>query len=292
MAFKILLTENKSALGARVAKLLDDQELAVTCPDVERSTWLSSEWVDSIVNEVSPALVINTLELTVRDYSEFNPALSTALAAVASPKNIPIVHASSHLVFSLLQIEDDGLSESVEPAPDSEIGNGLYRAEQQILRNPKSIILRCPWIVDSNDGVLGALCEKLVQGELSVSDECRGSLVAVDDFARAIVAIVLQVLCNSDNWGVFHMRSSDTCSEAELADYISRMLVKEGITVGQIQIVPIAERFIHSNGWLVGTRCADCFGIQYANWRQGIKTKIQQWLDSEAGRRLTLERSS
>src|SRR5690606_26166916 len=132
----------------------------------------------------------------------------------------------------------------------------LFAKEQALLQWRKSIIIRLPWMLDRPDGLLHRICEALVyRGECVVSDAWRGSPVFIEDVNRLVLAMVQQIFCEAQNWGVFHLHASDSCSEAELADHVARLIQKAGYDVGIIALGSLDQRFTRFSGWLKGQRC-------------------------------------
>ncbi len=277
MAYRILVTESQSPLGEALCKALDNFTYTTINASASRIDWGNAERVRALLQESRPDIVINTLMWPGNGESEL-PDLRKAMNAFEEA-GVAVIHLSSHEVFPT-SFQKQALPENAQPCPDSPRGNQHLAAEKAALRLQNSIVLRLPWLVDWPGGILDTVCDGLISDEgFAASDAWYGSPSQISDVVRVVVAMVHQVLCGAENWGVFHLHTNDFCSEAEFVDLVKRILQKElKRTVADYTVVPLEKRFIATNGWLAGSRCTDCFGIQLRSWRQGIKTRVINWL--------------
>lgn len=277
MSYRILVTESQSPLGEALCKALENFTYTTISASASRIDWGNSERVRAFIQEARPDIVINTLMWVGNNESEL-PDLRKAMNAF-SEVGAAVIHLSSHEVFPA-GLQKQALAENATPIPDTPRGMQYLAAEKAAARLQNSIILRLPWLVDWPEGILDNVCEGLLLGgEFTASDAWYGSPTQISDVVRVIVAMTHQVLCGAENWGVFHLHTNDYCSEAEFVDLVKRILQKElKRAVADYTVVPMERRFIATNGWLAGSRCTDCFGIQLRSWRQGIKTRVINWL--------------
>lgn len=277
MGFRVLLTDHQSPLGAALLKGFEAQSLPVITADN-----LGAKSLYQLCQQTQPAVVVHR----AHDPEGDSLAVAQSLAHFCQEANAVLICLSSHEVFGVAQ-QSSALAEMDIPEPDTEIGQDIYRVEQSLAICEQTIVLRLPWLLDVPGGVLDRLCQTLIyMPECVVSDSWRGSPVLMEDVVRIVLAMVQQVLCGAQNWGCFHLHASDQCSEAELADHVARVLQKAGYEVSPIFLGPLSQRFFVSNGWIKGHRCTNNFGFQHRSWRQGIKSRVQEWLDAEmaAGR--------
>ncbi|HEY7774696.1 MAG TPA: sugar nucleotide-binding protein [Marinagarivorans sp.] len=205
------------------------------------------------------------------------------LTAQCSHKNLPLIHLSSYRVFGSHQ---EDLYEDLVPQPDDALGQDLLAAESTVLSCKHGLILRTPWTLVNfsqtqvDEGMLGRVCLGLLNNAvLNVSEAAAGTLVAWPEVAKTIVAIIQQIVCGAENWGVFHMHSSDVCSEAEFADAISRLLRAEGFCVAELSTSKSAAPYlVERTAVLKGRRCTENFGIQQRSFRVGLKGAVQRWV--------------
>lgn len=205
------------------------------------------------------------------------------LADVCRDKDLPLIHLSSYRVFG---VEQSDLTESLLPEPSDALGQTLLAAETLVLAVPHAIVLRTPWTLTScsqaatDEGLLGRICFGLLNNPvLNVSEVASGALISWQEMAKTIVAIVQQILCGAENWGVFHIHTSDTCSEAEFADAVARLLRGEGLCVSELAITKESRPCsVERSALLKGRRCTDNFGVQQRSFRIGLKGCVQRWI--------------
>lgn len=275
MAFKVLLTENVSPLGSALLRGFETYSLSSVSVD-------SAEDICRQVELHRPAIIINPLSSGTADLI----ARAHTLFELSRLNGSVLIHFSSHHVFGAAQY-GAAFAELDRPLPDDAYGRELLAQEEIIASWERSLIVRLPWVLDLPGGILESMCHAMLYGgECVVSDVWRGAPVFIEDAVRLALAMVYQVQCGASNWGRFHLHSSDSCSEAELADHIARLLQKQGYEPGAIALAAMEQRFIASNGWLKGQRCTNNFGFQYRSWRQGVKSRVMEWLEAEmkAGR--------
>lgn len=287
MGFKILLTENASPVGAALFKSLENYPHPVLCPEFSLSDWCDEQRVRELIESSGPAVVINPLHYFEPLAVQEEPRFSEVLASLCVQRDLTVIHLSSAQVFGSAQQTVGAASELMEPVPDTAVGEALRQAELAFGKVRRAIILRIPWLLDSESGMINEACKTLCRKEVVIaSEQWRVAPVYVADVARAIIAMLQQILCGAENWGVFHLHSSDVCSEAEFIDCVARNLSKFNVSTAPIAATKGGGRLVSGNGWLQGNRCTNDFGIQRRSWRKGIKSKIQAWITAEvdAGR--------
>ncbi len=284
MAYRILVTEGQSPIGAALCKALENFTYMTICPVAGKVDWQDAASVRALLTEAEPDVVVNTLLWANADLQALPMDVATVVAVFKELK-VRMVHLSSHEVFST-QEQIEPLSETAQAAPDSPRGNLFHGVEQLLTAQDRCLVLRLSWLLDWPNGILDQVCHGLLNGnEFPVTDAWRASPTQIGDVVRVIVAMIHQILCGAENWGVFHLHASDSCSEAELTDLVKRILQKELRTkLPELVVVPAAHRRIHSNGWLAGVRCTNCFGVQLRSWRQGIKSRVLAWLGNPQNR--------
>lgn len=280
MAFRILLTENASPVGAALFKALENYQHPVVCPDVPWRSWCDETYVDQLLDTTGPVVVINTLHQQgpVDELADCD-----ALARLCARRDLTVIHLSSFAVFGREQQAQTGAAgEALPPSPDSTLGEALLQTELAFAQVRRAIILRSSRLLDSSTGMIAQVCTALRAADtVEASDRWRLTPVYVEDVVRTIVAMLQQILCGAENWGVFHLHSSDVCSEAEFIDCIARNLRKYDCDVAPLVVRSNDEQFFDGNAWLQGSRCTNDFGVQKRSWRKGLRTKIEAWLANE-----------
>lgn len=208
--------------------------------------------------------------------------------AACAKNAIPVISLSSYRVFGSHQLNGSTASkllENMQPEPSDLLGQALMTAENIVLEQAQGIVLRVPWSLmnysqaPEDDGLLDRVCKALLSGnELFVSEEVSGFVISWPEVARVITAMIQQVLCGAESWGVFHLRSSDCCSEAEFTDAVARLLKAEGFNVARLVAMKGAGNLMHSSALLGGRRTTDDFGVQQKSFRIGLKGAVQRWI--------------
>lgn len=199
------------------------------------------------------------------------------LANTCAANKAALIYLSSHEVFG--GENKTSYDEKDQPAPIKRVGQLLWDAERAVqLNNDRYIILRLSWLMAAEaDNVYTRLLSLLGgQAPVRVSSVLRGAPTFIEDAARVIVALMKQVLSQSENWGVYHYASSDACSEWEFADHLRQVLLAQGRAVAELEDAGSEE--LESSAVLSCRRSRDDFGIQQRSWRQGVEARVHDWL--------------
>lgn len=157
----------------------------------------------------------------------------------------------------------------------------MLKAESYVRkRAPKHIVLRCgPLIAASGDNLLTRVMRLLDEGrDLDCSDD-KLCPTPAGDIARVIVAMVLQLDCGADPWGVYNYCSSDATTLCEFSDAVLGLAGQYGrIRTGSVSLHRIAggERHVVLNCRAI--LCA--FGIQQRPWRNALPALVAEYCRS------------
>jgi dTDP-4-dehydrorhamnose reductase len=223
----------------------------------------------------------------VLNISMLNKDLDTGLSETrlitqyCSAKNIPVIHVSSYLVFGA--DKKNVHNEKDQPLHQESVNNPWLDAEEMVVSQiEKYIILRTSWLIASqgNNPLTRLLSAFLDGAQVQVHRGLRGAPTSIDDFARVIAAVVKQILCNADNWGVMHYCSSDHCSEEEFAEQVLQYLIQYQLLTAEpsLQLVDGDEEEQLSSAILGCRRLRDGFGVQARSWRPNLLLLIKDWL--------------
>lgn len=283
MGFKVLVRGAGPDIFAIFSSLVEELPLEFVSGDETSVDWRDDAQAHQFISQVSPSAVISFAPENIKSTdSLYLTALGSVVRSCAA-KKIPLIQISSYLVFGN-QYHEKGLVETDIPKPTTKRGQNLLAIENLIAEADRHIILRLGWILDARrQSVFADLFPTLLDEEPPVvSDHKYGSPIAQNFVARALIAIVQQVLCGAKNWGVFHLHSIDSCSEAEITDYFVRVLRRDlGIQALQPAIATKDDprQFFKGCGNLKGRRCTNNFGIQLPTWRSGFKTLARAWFE-------------
>ncbi len=281
MSFRILVRRAETDLASLFSGVMEDFPYVLLAPEDDRLDWSDQQAVSAYFSEKTPNLVVN-FNRSYLDADEKDLHAMRSLAGACCEHATPMMALSSFFVYGG-SYQAAGLSEVNPPAPNDPRGRRLLEVEGAATQAKRCIILRLPWLLDLVDGCLfDQLIPPLIDGELEpVSDHHRFNGVSAGYVIRCLIAMINQVFCGAENWGVMHLRSSDLCSEAEFVDAIVRMLNNEtGFDVHLPQVISGREdqHLLAGSANLLGRRCTDDFGIQFPSWRHGLRSLIKRWL--------------
>jgi dTDP-4-dehydrorhamnose reductase len=285
MSFKLLLTDNSTALGRALEHELEREFFTLIVPSPAEINWHDAAAVADYVRRIKPDIVINCLaweDLPSATQQASFPKITGHLAQACQPAATPLIHFSSYKVFGS---DNKSIhSEKDDPAPNSDAGSAFLAAEQVIAQTlEKWICLRLSWVIGSyGNNHLTRLLDGLIAdpaGVTAVNSRLRGAPTALSDVARVAVAIAKQITCGAENWGVMHYCSGESCTEAEFAAQVVQTLHQLEILSGDIAL-PIDEALPQNepvSAVLICRRVRDFFGIQARPWRPSLVPMIKQW---------------
>lgn len=277
MGFRVLLLGDVPSIIAAFEQAFEPSSISLVVAST--ACLFDEQATTALLEKEHPSVVVYADRPNIEGLSR--------LARHLSLHNVPLIMLSSYLVFG------DQLGHYVEtdtPVPSCTEGQHWSAAEGVAMALEHAIVIRLPWsLTRATDGAfdeaaLDKLCRAITtHGAIDVSEVASGSLITWDETARVVAAIVQQLLCGADNWGVFHLHSSDVCSEAELADALARLLRAEGLTVAELVATKQnSPHWLSRNAALVGRRCTDNFGIQLKSFRVGLKGQVKAWIQRES----------
>lgn len=284
MGFKVLIRGTDGALGRLVLQLLEDQPLSMLKSPQEGANF--EKELEVLAESEKPHIFLNLEQQLDLDAAKLPEPALVSIVNVCAAHNIPLIHTSSYEVFGDAWFEEGVDEEFSEHKPATPRAKMLLANEREIAKLDKQINLRCSWLINGGvDPVLNRLVPALLEGKaFVVSDHHSAGPISMEFLARAVVAIVQQVLTGAENWGVFHMHSADSCSEAEFCDHLIRALKKElerDFSFPELA-GPNDERALFQGcALLKGRRCTDDFGIQLPTWRRGFAAHLRAWLQSQ-----------
>ncbi|VUD67987.1 dTDP-4-dehydrorhamnose reductase [Thalassocella blandensis] len=286
MGFKILVRSAPSLFLDTLVNSFEDQPYILLAPSSAELNWSDAKAVESYIRKKSPSIIVNHPLVPLQGNSAELKCLNK-LIQQCQASDIPLIHLSSYRVFGELNNEVD-LVESYEPEPAASDApaNHLLAMEKCYQDIGKHIILRLSWMLNGeSDNVIERLIPALLHDEserLAVSDHAFGNPIQIQFAVHVVFSMIQQILCGAGNWGVFHVHSSDTCSEAEFCDNLVRLLKTElnrDVSLPTVASADDERKLMPGNANLQGRRCTDNFGIQLPSWRKGLKALIKAYLE-------------
>jgi len=277
LAFKIaLLAESCCPLIPVVTRQFGEHSFEIVHLKFDAAIDISEQLCEFVQSETPKVFL--SLGFDSSDVAYLN-ALGLALDFLKEA-DLPIIHCGSHysLDVSVSELLEDDLLES------RFTNSPIAKLEAKLITLPKHILLRCGWMLDIGERSLFSTLIPMLLGasRFQVSEQSFGCPVSEHQVARTLVSIVRQVVVGADNWGSYHLRSADKCSEAEFADYLSRALKA---AYGELLLTDFDTNasqelgcFGGANANLHGRRLTDDFGIQMVTWRKGFAATLDEWV--------------
>lgn len=284
MGFKILIrAAAKSSLLDMMISSFENYPYSLLAPSESELDWADSDALNAYVCDKHPNIVINfPLDDSPLDGETEVKAVSK-LAKLCVNQNIPMIQLSSFRVFGRAGNLDE-IGEDLAPAPRDNDGKFMLSVEEACAINRDHIILRLGWMLTGRgDNVLSAMLSKVLKEEpFFVSDHYFGAPIQESFVVKVLIAMIQQILCGAENWGVFHLRASDSCSEAEFCDSVVRLINSE---LDRTVVMPLVagveddRRLFEGSANLSGDRCTDNFGVQLPSWRKGLRGLVRAELE-------------
>ena len=292
MATKVLILDAVSTLGQAIYDAFESTTCAVLAPVKSGLDWNSADALSSFISANDVSIVINTAgwsEAPDQDHQREIVATAAALARAAQNLQIAIIHLSSYRVFG--GENKSAYDEDDRPQPLGAAGEAFLEAEQTLLHAvPHCICLRVSWLFDTSSNAIfqRLLIDLTTAGpELVVTHQRRGAPLAPAEVGRVVLAMVQQIFCGAENWGVMHLASGDACSSAEVTEVVAEILDRLGRLRRAWHAESLTEEQLEALGEpdsavLTVRRCRDNFGYQVKSWRQGLSQLIRRWLELQA----------
>lgn len=282
MSYKVLITDQNSALAKAIINGFESSEsIQLVVLDLKGN--IDSSSIKEMLARHGPQVVINTLgwsDLGTLAAEETLIEPARLLAQCCSEQDIILCHFSSHRVFGEVK---SGFTESDTPSPTEPCGFLYAAAEKVVSTVPRHMIIRLSWTIGwSGENLLTKILRPMLASQsATVLGERRGSPVAHSDVARVVNALVKQLSCGAENWGIFHYGAGNICTEEELAREIRKRLKERGISVSKI--IDRSDKDTQPVSAALGyRRLMDCFGIQPRTWKQGLAAELGLWMSHNA----------
>lgn len=205
--------------------LVTDQDLDVTDLDAVRN-YAVMNGVEYIINCASITSLAECESDMVRAY-KVNAIGARNLSIAARQVNAVIIQLSTDDVFS--GTTGNILTEFDAPDPVSVYGKSKLAGEKFVESlNPKHIIIRSSWVYGhkADDFITKILKKAENNEEIAMPMDYIGAPTSAD-----VLAELVEILINSDEYGIFHASCEGSCSRYEYAKTILKLVGKEDYPV-------------------------------------------------------------
>jgi dTDP-4-dehydrorhamnose reductase len=291
---KLLIVGADSPIGVELIKLLKQREVDYVAPEAGKLDPRDSLKVARVLTTCSPDQVINLAsyhagsQLAIMaaekdpDACELiNHEQPSVLAQACDHLNIPLVHLSTAYVFS--GEKKLGYNELDVVKPAGVYGASSLRGEEAIASAlEKHIILRTGWVfgIGQNE-LIKRWIEEAKQAEGAVTVLRRKfSPTPVEDVARVLMAIALQVDCHANVWGTYHYCGLETKRESEFVQHVLKLAAQHDESVYKL-LDHLSLNLLRAdppeiiNTTMATKKIFDTFGIKQRSWHGSLQALVK-----------------
>ena len=288
---RVLLLGASGQLGSLVKNIAPDSVhlKALSRAELDLTDCMA---VSQVVEELNPAVIINTAAYTQVDKAEIeekqvfevNAIALEHLAATVLP-DTRIIHLSTDFVFSELQKQPYKPEET--PLPVSAYGRSKLAGESALLEadNVNSIILRTSWLYSATGRNFVTAMVGLMNSreELVVVNDQFGSPTSAEGLANIIWRFVMEDITK----GIYHWSDQGVITWYDFACEIQSQGLELGIFDREIPIKPVptsgyptpAARPVYSALDSSGTEAV--LGIKTTPWQEPLRMVLEKLKETQ-----------
>jgi len=293
---KLLIIGADSRVGVELIRLLDERQMRWIAPEARTIGVRDPLRTAKVITQAAPDQVINLAAFRAGSQhavaeaeqqaslcEEINHRQTELVAQVCDHLHIPLIHLSSVHVFG----GDKKLpyNEQDLPRPAGVYGSSALAGEQVVQSSVKQhLIVRAGWLFGpGQDEVLRHWLDELKAADGSVTVHRRKlAPTPVEDLARVLLAMSLQVDCQADVWGVYHYASLEPLRESEFVQQLVKFAAQHDEGVYRlldhltINLARIEAPHI-SNATLTSKKIFETFGIKQRPWHGSLQRLVKSW---------------
>ena len=206
-----------------------------------------------------------------------------ALIELCNLREAQLLLISSDLVF----MPDQHVSSELDsPSNTSDLAKALLKLEKKVAAHNQSIILRTtPSLSASPQGGLAKLVASCLANESpnTVIDADKISyrgLQPLNDLARVLLGILLQVAAGAKAWGLYHYAGNEPVTQRELLNTLARYLNIDACqNIEASQSPDIKSPFVNQPS-MSSQRLLNTFGVHPRAWREKLPELLEQLNES------------
>jgi dTDP-4-dehydrorhamnose reductase len=293
---KLLIVGAESQIGSALVSLLTERAVpfekisftdASSAPIADLENRIRTQHITFIVN-VDHIEGLRIEGLTQRELEQRHVFLPQQLAKIAEAIEIPLLQISDYQVFT--GSSEKPYTEEDEPHSQTLYGVTRWQGELSVQRfTHRYIILRVGTIFCTQGyNLFTVLLEQWKQGHArELSSTLQFSPTPTNDIARVIYAILQQVECGAQVWGIYHYCSADIATpydfaEVLLAARVQFVGVDNEIKIRAVQgVVTVKNKSrpaqpVPTNAVLVCQKILNTFGIRQRPWRGDLTRMVKE----------------
>lgn len=226
---KVLLLGADTETGAEMVAQCEANQIDCVPVDARKVDLGSTRRVMRLARRHQPDFLVNLIdhEPIADNESEANRAREIncdgvhTIAKVCASRDIPLLHLSTDAIFG--NGGEGPFVETSDPAPTDAYGASHFQGEQRIVQEThRYVILRSGWVFGSRENnFLAPLLDALrTSQQLALESGRQFAPTAASDVARVFIAIIKQLNCGANAWGVYHYCSADITSWYGFAEQV------------------------------------------------------------------------
>lgn len=284
---KILLCGSESPLGKSLLYRLEQLPFPLLQLDAGALATLSVPELESLLRDKQIDGIVNVQHLPfiggdnsgasefTRQYTR-NPGV---LALAAAAAGCFLLQLSDCQVFSGQQTA--AYRETDEPDASAPYGAMRWAGERAVIDAcPRHLVLRTGELFSSlGPNVLTNLLDAWCSGgSAPVSVRYQFCPTSVRDAARVIVALLQQLSCGVEPWGVYHYCGTDAVSYHDFARLVKQIIESQPESNLVMDMREIAEGLPPLSWALDCSKIRNTFGIKQHAWRAGLTSGVKRAL--------------
>lgn len=280
---RILLVGQQTPLGLSLWHRLEQQPYSCVPMEAEQLQGMSIGALEALLRDKNISCVVNVLHLPFMSNASLlelqYARLPQNLAQAAAAANCIMLQISDCQVFS--GVQNRPYQENAEPDTQTPYGALRWASERAVLDYcPRHIVLRTGELYSSvGANVLSNLVSRWQRGESApVSARYQFCPTPVRDAARVITAMLQQLSCGIEPWGIYHYCGTDQVSYHDFARLVKQILESQDEWRYQTPTHDVAEGLPPLAWTLDCNKIRDTFGIKQHAWRAGLSSCIKRVL--------------
>ena len=265
---KILICGSESPLGKSLVYRLEQLSFPLILLDADTLAAMSAAGLESLLRDKQVDGIVNV-------QASSQEILAYAAAATGSF----LLQLSDCQVFSGKQAT--AYRETDEPDASTSYGVMLCASERKVIEVcPRHLILRTGELFSSlGANVLTNLLDAwLKESSAPVSVRYQFCPTSVRDAARVIVALLQQLSCGIEPWGIYHYCGTDAVSYHDFARLVKQIIESQPESNLVTEMHEIAAGLPPLSWALDCSKIRNMFGIKQHAWRAGLTSGVKRAL--------------
>jgi dTDP-4-dehydrorhamnose reductase len=286
---RFLLVQQNSALFTALREVAEQRIEGITPVPVVWQSLQDTVDLEDLIDLHEPSYILFSVQLALdsdkKTLKQFRQCFEY-VERTARKFSIPVIFISSAMVFEPSRRQ---YQESDQAAPQCQLAQTYLDCEKLLEKKAKKhIILRTSWLYSAlGDNFVTCVIQHALEDEvISFNSAAKGCPTAVDDLARVIVAMLLQLeLDAEDAWGIYHYCSSDPALGFQFVEAIVAQASQF-----DSEVCPKQLRFEHNeeqtSELCYETVMLSCekiladFGIHQKPWRSQIAKVVKRFFEN------------